>query len=125
MIFWRSLDPLPEVDDLFYASGRKEDNLSKQKHKPKNLLAHYRKRMRFTQSQASRLAGCRNHSVIGNFEAGRVHPRLETVLKLGIIYRAPVEFLYHDLYEELRERIRKEEESMSVGQQDGFPLHSP
>ncbi len=96
--------------------------MSKQKHKHKNLLAHYRKRMRFTQAQASRLAGCRSHSVIGSFEAGRSHPRLETALKLAIIYRVPVEFLYHDLFVRLREKIRIEEEHTSVGQEGVFPI---
>lgn len=83
-----------------------------------NHLVHYRKRMRLTQFQVARLLGWKNTKGLGKIESGQVIPTLTTAFKLGSIYRTPVEFLFKDRYEALRNEIRaREAKSSPVGQQ--------
>jgi transcriptional regulator with XRE-family HTH domain len=83
-----------------------------------HTLARYRKRMKLTQVQVSRLLGWKNTKGLGLIEAGYSLPTLMTALKLSIIYRVPVEFLFKDSYEKLRRHIRTKEEALvPIGQQ--------
>ena len=43
------------------------------------------------------------------YENGRSYPPLETALKLEIIYRTPMAFLYYPVYASLRAMIRQTE----------------
>ena len=105
---------------------RKEDNtLSQNKNQYLNHLSHYRRRMRFTQTHVLHLMGRADRTKLWKLEAGESLPTLLTVLKLSAILRAPVEFLYHDLYASLREDIRKREERIPVGQQGVLPIFTP
>ena len=51
--------------------------------------------------------------MLSRYEHGRSLPPLLTALKLEIIYRLPVAFLYAAIYRQLKERIRDEEETMA------------
>jgi DNA-binding XRE family transcriptional regulator len=99
--------------------------MSKTKIIHKNHLTHYRRRMRFTQKEVLHLMGPAERSKLWRLEMGESLPTLLTVLKLSAILRAPVEFLYHDIYVSLREDIRKREEHLPVGQQGVLPIFTP
>ena len=47
---------------------------------------------------------------ISRYEHGVKLPGLINALKLEIVYRTPVAFLFGDLYKELKKEIRKREE---------------
>jgi len=79
------------------------------KHKP-NSLDIYRRRMKLRQEQIAHLLGYKDNSAWSKYERGVRLPSLVNALKLGIVLRVPVEFLFHALYDDLRTRIRAEEE---------------
>ena len=72
----------------------------------------YRRRMRFSTRQVARLLGHKDTSAWSNYERGERLPSLVNALRLGIIMRVPVEFLFYSLYDELRHQIRAEEEDL-------------
>ena len=75
-----------------------------------NRLWRYRRRMGFSQQRVAELAGYLSPSDISRFERGERPPSLLMALKLEIIYRVPVAFLFPDLYLRLRQTIRAKEE---------------
>ncbi len=79
------------------------------KNKHPNDLVLYRKRRALPQKKVASLLGHRDSSMLSRYENGRSLPPLPTALRLEIIYRAPVAFLYYKLYKELREQVRQEE----------------
>lgn len=84
----------------------------KPKHKP-NKLDIYRRRMRFSQRQVAHLLGHKDNSAWSDYERGERLPSLANALRLAIILRTPVEFLFYDLHDELRDHIRAEEERLA------------
>jgi DNA-binding XRE family transcriptional regulator len=82
-----------------------------------NRLDHYRRRMRFTTSQIGHLLGHQDSSTFCEFERGDRLPSLVNAFCLGIILRVPVEFLFPELYNRLRNDIRAEEERMARPEQ--------
>jgi len=52
-----------------------------------------------------------------DYERGEHAPSLANALRLGIILRVPVEFLFPALYDGLRNEIRAEEERLAAPQQ--------
>ena len=85
--------------------------------KPKtNDLVLYRRRMGFSQKQVARLLGHHDTSMVSHYEHGRSFPRLPVALKLEIILRVPVAFLFPGLYDEIKLHIRNEEEAIAGGQ---------
>ena len=83
-----------------------------------NQLVVYRRRMRFSQKQVAWLLGHQDTSMVSRYERGRSVPPLVTALRLEIIYRIPVAFLFPALYKELKARIRQQEEQLAgLGQQ--------
>ena len=66
--------------------------------------------MGFSQKRVARVLGLRRTSVLSRYERGVRAPGLINALKLEIIYRTPVAFLYGRLYRELKDEIRKREE---------------
>jgi len=68
--------------------------------------------MGFTQKYVARLLGHRDTSMVSHYEHSRVLPPLMTALSLEIIYRVPVAFLFPGMYDELKKRIRTQEESL-------------
>jgi transcriptional regulator with XRE-family HTH domain len=89
-------------------------NPSKQK---QNNLVLYRRRMGFTQKHIARLLGHRDTSMVSHYEHGRSHPPLPAALTLEIILRVPVAFLFPELYNEIKQRVRQAEETLAGGQQ--------
>ena len=91
----------------------------------KNLLASYRRRRAYSQRHVAHLLGHKSHGALSSYERGRVVPTLTTALKLEIVLRTPVAFLFPNVYETLRNEIRGEEDRLAgFGQQDLFD-HSP
>lgn len=78
-------------------------------HKPNNLDI-YRRRMKFSQKHVARLLGYSGSTVWSKYERGERLPSLPNALKLGIILRVPVEFLFNVLHDDLRHTIRSAEE---------------
>jgi len=83
------------------------------KNKQINNLVLYRERMGFTQQHVATLLGTGNSSLLSKFEQGHRLPSFVTALKLAIIYRVPVDFLYSELYAEIRKTTREREEKLA------------
>ena len=81
------------------------------------MLDHFRRRMGFTPAHVARLLGHQDASALSDYERGEHTPSLANALRLGIILRAPVEFLFPALYDRLRNEIRAEEERLAAPQQ--------
>ena len=78
--------------------------------------------MGFTQKQVAQLLGHRDTSMISHYEHGRSLPPLPVALSLEIILRVPVAFLFPGLHDELKQRIRLQEEELAgLGQKPLFP----
>ncbi len=69
--------------------------------------------MGFTQKQVAQLLGQRDTSMISHYEHGRSLPPLPVALSLEIILRVPVAFLFPRLHDDLRRRIRQQEEELA------------
>lgn len=91
--------------------------MAKQKYKYPNNLIIYRQRMRFTQAQVAHLLGHGDTKRISDLELGKRLPALQTSLRLAIIYRVPVDFLYFEMYSSYRDQIRARERTLKVGRQ--------
>lgn len=70
-----------------------------------NRLWIARKKAGLGQKTVARMLGHTNTEMVSRYETGRVHPALETVLKLAVIYQTPVEELYAPVYEQMREEV--------------------
>ena len=81
----------------------------KNQHANQNSLLIYRRRMGFSRKQVVQLLGHSNTSMLCRYENGQSMPPLHTALRLEIIYRAPVAFLYERMYSAIREEIRTSE----------------
>jgi len=68
--------------------------------------------MDFTQSQVAEILGYHSPTDISHYEHGRKVPSLVTALKLELVYRVPVAFLFPELYHELKEQLRAREERL-------------
>ncbi len=77
---------------------------------PQNKLVFYRRRMRLSQKQVSTLLGQFDKSMVSHYEHGHFLPPLPVALALEIVLRTPVAFLFPEMYEALRNDIRKIEE---------------
>jgi transcriptional regulator with XRE-family HTH domain len=78
-----------------------------------NNLVLYRRRMGFTQRQVARLLGHRDTSMVSHYEHNRALPPLIVALRLEIIYRVPVAFLFPAMYNEMKLQIRELESSLA------------
>lgn len=96
--------------------------MSKTKTKYPNSVLKYRERLGFTQEQLAHIVGCKGSRRIRRIESGGVMPGSVMVLRLGAALRVPVEILYMQTYDELREEVRAIEERMPKGQQGVLPL---
>jgi transcriptional regulator with XRE-family HTH domain len=79
-----------------------------------NDLILYRERLGFTQQHVAMLLGKSSPTVVSKIEQGHRLPSFVTALKLAIIYRVPVDFLYSGLYSEHRKLIRAREAKLST-----------
>lgn len=90
-----------------------------------NLLAKYRRRIGYSQKRVAHLIGHKSHGAMSSYECGRTLPTLTMALKLEIILRTPVAFLFPGIHDTLRNETRAEEDRLAgMGQQDLFD-HSP
>ena len=71
----------------------------------------------FSTSHIAHLLGHREPSTFREFERGERLPSLANAFRLGVILRVPVEFLFPDLYDELRNKIRAEEDKLATPEQ--------
>ncbi len=98
--------------------------MSPSKNKHPNSLVHYRRRRGLTQEQVAQLLGYKSRNALSNMELGRTLPRLYAALQLAIVYRIPVDFLYHDKYIALRTEIRDREGQGQMQRQEMLPFPS-
>jgi transcriptional regulator with XRE-family HTH domain len=88
-----------------------------QKDQYQNEMVIYRRKMRLSRKRVARLLGQSSTAMLSRYENGRSYPPLVTGLRLEIIYRTPLAFLYHKLYNDLRDEIRKAEAAHPAPQQ--------
>jgi DNA-binding XRE family transcriptional regulator len=96
--------------------------MSSHKTKHANGLVHYRRRMGLTQEHVAQLLGHKSRNALSCLELGNSLPTLHTALKLSIVYRVPVEFLYHETYVAFRDEIRKREHKSRMPRQGVLAL---
>lgn len=77
-------------------------------HQHKNDLAHARRRLGLSRKTVATLIQ-RSVDAVERYEKGMALPSLEMALKLEIIYRMPVAFLFGQLYKELHKSLRDQE----------------
>ena len=82
-----------------------------------NSLWSARRRMGFSQERVARALGLRKTSVVSRYENGKRYPSLVNALKLEIVYRMPVAFLFRDLYSDLKNEVREREEDIGYGEE--------
>jgi transcriptional regulator with XRE-family HTH domain len=73
--------------------------------------------MQFSQKQVASLLDLPYSAMLSRYEQGHLLPSLSTALRLGAIYRVPVDFLFEGLYVKLREEVRAKEAIMRAGVQ--------
>jgi transcriptional regulator with XRE-family HTH domain len=89
--------------------------------KNQNRLASFRRQRGYSQRRVAHLLGHKGHGALSTYERGSVLPTLTTALKLEIVLRTPVAFLFPGVYDALRREIRAEEGRLAgTGQQDLF-----
>ena len=100
--------------------------------KLKNDLLLVRRKRGLSRKQVAALLGYRSTSTIARIEQGRLIPRLHTLLRLEILYRLPIAYLYSELYASLRDELRQQEASLlknavadtpAAGEVEGGPHH--
>lgn len=82
-----------------------------------NRLDIYRRGMKFSLGHVAHLLGHKTTAALSTYERGRRLPSLVNALRLGIILRTPVEFLFYSLNDTLRKEIRAEEELLAQPRQ--------
>jgi transcriptional regulator with XRE-family HTH domain len=87
------------------------------KHPHQNRLDYYRRRMRFSTLHVGHLLGHKDSSTYRDYERGDQTPTLVNAFRLSAIFRTPVEFLFPNLYDALRDAIRAEEERLAQPKQ--------
>lgn len=71
----------------------------------KNWLFFHRKKMGYSQRYIATLLGYNSSARVSDYERGRRLPSLGTALKLQVILCAPVDALYKDLYQEVKQEV--------------------
>jgi transcriptional regulator with XRE-family HTH domain len=66
--------------------------------------------------QASVLLGYKDESTLRRLEQGKIRPTLDVALRLEILYRRPVAYLYGKHYIRLRENLRAHEARLAQEQ---------
>ncbi len=73
--------------------------------------------MGFSQKHVARLLGHPNVQMVSNYERGHSLPPVLTALRLEIIYRVPLAFLYGRVYHAMQKEIREKEEQLRLPSQ--------
>ena len=79
----------------------------------KNDLWAYRKKMGLSQKRAAYFMSLKETNNLSRYEHGAKLPGLINALKLEIVYRTPVAFLFREIYGRLKKEIRKREEGLN------------
>ena len=87
--------------------------MSRNQHSNKNQLVVYRRRMGYSQKQAAAILGHGSTSMLSRYETGRSWPPLLTALRLEILYRIPVAFLYSKIYRQIKDEVRRAEDQLA------------
>ncbi|WAC07988.1 MAG: helix-turn-helix transcriptional regulator [Thermodesulfobacteriota bacterium] len=74
----------------------------------------YRKKLGHSQKSAAYFMGWKKTNNLSRYEHGVKLPGLINALKLEIVYRTPVAFLFRELYGQLKREIRMREESLKT-----------
>lgn len=82
--------------------------------KYQNKIMLFRRRIKLTQREVAHLLGQKRTAMLSSYETGRTLPPLSAALRLGVILRVPVEFLFGDMYDGIRNEVRAEEERLSA-----------
>lgn len=99
--------------------------MNQHQHDNQNRLAAFRRRIGYSQRRVATLLGHKSHAALSLYEHGRVQPTLITAIRLEIILRTPVAFLFPHMYERLRSQIRAQEQCLTeVRPQDLANHHS-
>ena len=77
-----------------------------------NKLWTYRKKKGLSQKRVAFLISQKTPSQLSHYERGAKCPNLINALKLEILYHVPVAYLFHELYDELREDIQTRESNL-------------
>lgn len=86
--------------------------MSKSKHKTlPNQIRRYRRRQNLKLCQIAPLVGLRSVSHLSHWEKGRKLPTLVNALKLSAIIKCPVEILFFDLFDSIRNDILTKQRS--------------
>ena len=86
----------------------------KRRVKIQNHLYKYRKQMGMTQKEVACLLGHKDQTQVCNWEKGIKVPSAQNAIRLSILYRKPVAFLFHPFYMSEREMLRAREEKLQV-----------
>jgi len=70
-----------------------------------NSLLIQRRRMNLSQKHVARMIGHRGNSNLSRYESGEMLPRLETAIKLSILYQKPLAKLFPELHNRLVAQI--------------------
>ena len=65
------------------------------------------------QKQVAAILGHGSTSMLSRYESGRSWPPLLTALRLEILYRIPVAFLYSKIYRQLKDEVRNDEDQLA------------
>lgn len=87
------------------------------KEKIKNQLEVTRRTRGLSRKAVTKLLGYRGTSALQAYERGISWPPLLTALRLEIIYRRPVAYLYPELYDQLQKEIRNQEVEEEEGKE--------
>ncbi|HXS95067.1 MAG TPA: helix-turn-helix transcriptional regulator [Candidatus Limnocylindrales bacterium] len=82
-----------------------------------NRVQLFRHKRCLQTEQVAHLLGHQTTSTLEAYERAARLPSFLNALRLSIILRTPVEFLYGQLYDYLREAIRAEEERLNAPEQ--------
>jgi transcriptional regulator with XRE-family HTH domain len=98
---------------------------TRNKQKIKNRITLYRRRLALSQRRVATLLGYGDSSTLSVYESGRSMPSLLVAFRLAIVLRVPVEFLYPELYDSLRNQIRAHEERLGPRDDEHYPSFAP
>lgn len=72
-----------------------------------NSLKKYRRIMGFSQKEVAEILEFKSTSRISRWEKGESMPSVKNLLKLSFLYSTLPNDLYHDLWQEVRNNLRK------------------
>ena len=79
--------------------------------------------MGYSQKRVAELLGHNRHGLLSSLECGQSLPQLRTALKLEIILRTPVAYLFPNLYDALKRSIRDMEDTWNSAAQQRTSNH--